>query len=252
MNFLLCGDKNAPPLLLIHGLGSCAERCYLSLARALGRKYRVIMACLDGHDPYIESTFESISVCCEKIERFIIRRFGGSVYGISGFSLGGTVALELVKRGVISAKCLHLDAALCTGLGIMSVPYTLYFTKGFGILNMGIKLPGLLNEFLFGKGNADADRLFDTDISSETMTNACRDFFAFPLSPRLRGCGARVEYWCGSNETYAKKSARALEEYFPGMRVRVFNGLGHGQMLREHKKAYLRKLRAFLADSKQA
>ena len=84
MNFLLCGDKNAPPVLLIHGMATDAESCYGTIARKLAKRYRVIMACLDGHDPYQISTFESISVCCEKIERYIGKRFGGSVYAVSG------------------------------------------------------------------------------------------------------------------------------------------------------------------------
>ena len=143
MNFLLCGDKNAPPVLLIHGLAADAESCYGYISRRLAKKYRVIMACLDGHDPYQESTFESISVCCEKIERYIIRRFGGKVYAVSGFSLGGNVALELMKRGRIKAGCLHLDAALCTSLGIMKTPFTLYYTKGAVLRRKGIKMPEL-------------------------------------------------------------------------------------------------------------
>ena len=249
MNFLLCGDRNAPPVLLIHGIASDAESCYGTIARRLGKSYRVILACLDGHDLYQETTFESISVCCEKIERYINKRFGGEVYAVSGFSLGGNAALELMKRGVIKTRCLHLDAAFCTNAGIMKTPLTLYYTKGADMRRKGIRMPKLVTELLFGKGSTANAECFSKEVSSETLGAACRDVFGYTLSPRLTRCNVPVQYWCGSNEKYAKKSARSLEEYLPGIKVRVFKGLGHGQMLREHDKAYYRELKRFLAEA---
>lgn len=247
MNFLLCGDKNAPPLLLIHGLGCCAERIYGKLARALGKRYRVIMPCLDGHDPYYETTFDTVETCCEHIERYITKNFGGSVYGISGFSLGGTVALALMERGTIKAQRLHLDGALCADPGLMKTLYKLYYTKGFQVMAMGIKLPDKVTEFIFGKGNKDVYDLFEYEVvMPESLENACRDLYSFKLSPKISECGAAVEYWCGSSDAPAKKSARKLEGFFPEMRVRVFKDIGHGQLLREHTKFYYRELRKFL------
>ena len=249
MNFLLCGDKSAPPVLLIHGMATDAESCYGAVARQLGKKYRVIMACLDGHDPYQETTFESISVCCEKIERYINKRFGGSVCAISGFSLGGNTALELMKRGVIKTRCLHLDAAFCTSAGIMKTPFTLYYTKGADMRRKGIRMPKIVTELLFGKGSLKNAEQFSEEVTSSTLGAACRDVFGYSLSPRLTKCRVPTQYWCGSREKYAKKSARSLEEYLPGLRVRVFKDLGHGQMLREHERAYIRELKKFLAEA---
>ena len=246
MNFLLCGDKNAPPVLLIHGMATDAESCYGTIARKLAKRYRVIMACLDGHDPYQISTFESISVCCEKIERYIGKRFGGSVYAVSGFSLGGNVALELMKRGVIKTRCLHLDAAVCAGVGIMKTPLTLYYTKGADMRSKGIKMPKIVTELLLGRGSLKNAEEFSKDVTSSSLGAACRDVFGYTLSPRLTGCRVPVQYWFGSTEKYAIKSARSLEEYLPGIKVRVFRGLGHGQLLREHEGAYFRELKKFL------
>ena len=249
MNFLLCGDKNAPAVLLIHGLAFDAESCCGNIARRLAKKYRVIMPCLDGHDPYQESTFESISVCCEKIERYITKRFGGRVYAVSGFSLGGNVALELMKRGNIKAERLHLDGTLCAGLGIMKTPFKLYYTKGADMRRIGIRMPKAVTELLFGKGSLENASRISDGISGESLENACSSVFGYTLSPRLHECKVPAQYWCGSTEKYSKRSARELEKYLPGLKVRVFKGLGHGQMLREHEKAYFRELKKFLSET---
>lgn len=247
MNFLLCGKKGTPAVLLIHGEAMSAESCYEDIARALGRKYRVIMACLDGHDPYSDSLFESLTGCCERIEKYIHKRFGGRLWAISGFSLGGTVALELVKRGNIKVSRLHLDAPLCHSPGLKAIPYTLMFTKGAEFIKKGHKLPDIVVEKVYGKGNAGMQKLFYKDIDMHSVENLCTEMYSYKLSPRLERCRVPVELWCGSEEKGSKQSARDLEQYIPKMRVRVFKGFGHGQILRAHKRAYVRELKAFLA-----
>ena len=48
MKFHEFGDKNLPPILLIHGGGSSWWN-YLCQARILSEKYRVILPTLNGH-----------------------------------------------------------------------------------------------------------------------------------------------------------------------------------------------------------
>lgn len=248
MNFLLCGKADAKPVLLIHGMAMTAENCYGKTARTLAKKYRVILACLDGHDPRTGSVFDSIDKCCEQIERYVNKRFGGKVYAVSGFSLGGTVALALMQRGKIKAEKLHLDGALCTSLGIIKIPCKLMMTKGVGYMQKGHKLPHILLDKVFGQDSKGLSEQLYTFVEPETVEKACDAFYGFKPKAALKSCTSDVQFWCGSIETYQKKSARKLEEYLPEMRVRVFKDLGHGQMLREHSRAYIRELKGFLAD----
>ena len=48
MKFHEFGDKNLPPILLIHGGGSSWWN-YLRQARILSEKYRIILPTLNGH-----------------------------------------------------------------------------------------------------------------------------------------------------------------------------------------------------------
>ncbi|MBR6044808.1 MAG: alpha/beta hydrolase [Ruminococcus sp.] len=246
MNFLLCGDRSAPAVLLIHGLGTTAELCYYRVARSLGRKYRVILACLDGHDPRSDAVFESLDLCCEKIERYIGSRFGGSVYALGGFSLGATAVLELVKRGNISAEKLLLDSPCTSDLGLMKIPYTLFYTKGLQAMQIGIKPPNILTDKLFGEGNHAVCELMYKGEDAASAQNACSAAYGYKISRKLKGCSADVQFWCGSREKAPKKAARKLEKYIPAMKVRVFKDLGVGQMLCDHERAYIREMKRFL------
>ena len=55
-----------------------------------------------------------------------------------------------------------------------------------------------------------------------------------------------VVFWHGENEPYPVKSAKLLKKYLPQMEIRVFKGMGHGQMLHEHTKAYAGSLISFM------
>lgn len=59
-----------------------------------------------------------------------------------------------------------------------------------------------------------------------------------------------ISFWFGENEPYPKKSAELLKRYLPQMRVCVFKGMGHGQMLHEHPAAYAEQIINELSDGR--
>ena len=56
-------------------------------------------------------------------------------------------------------------------------------------------------------------------------------------------------HYRGENEPYPVKSARLLKKYLPQMKVCVFKGMGHGQLLNEHTGAYAKRLISFLEEA---
>ncbi len=113
MHFLTLGDTSAPAVMLIHGMATTAELCYSTIAEKLSRYYYVILAKLDGHDPDSDSVFLSLNDSCRKIEQYVKRYHSGHLYALSGFSLGGSIAVQLLQRGRIQIDKVHLDAAFC-------------------------------------------------------------------------------------------------------------------------------------------
>ena len=112
MNFLTYGDKNKQSVLFIHGMASTALLCYEPLLEYLNNYY-VILAEVDGHSDSL-GELESLADNCTEIERFIIENLNGELCCLSGFSMGGTMAVEVVGRGNVRISKVLLDAAFLT------------------------------------------------------------------------------------------------------------------------------------------
>lgn len=252
MNFLTFGDSRAPAVMLIHGMATTAEICYQPIAETLAKRYFVILAVLDGHDPASDSVFLSLADSCEKIERYVQAHLGGHLYALSGFSLGGSIAVELMQRGKLRVDRVHLDAAFCLKFGILKPFYTAVFTLGIQYMQSGRRIPACITDSIFGKGNRSVQEMLFTEVRSRTIMNCCSDIYSFTLRDSLRCTTAETVFWMGEHEPYPRKTARLLRAYLPDMRVRVFRGMGHGQLLHEHPKFYCRELVRFLAGKEDA
>lgn len=79
---------------------------------------------MDGHYGTNPKDLTSMEETIDSIENYILNEMGGSVYGICGFSMGATIAVELIGRGNISASKVLLDGAITAELGLMARPFT--------------------------------------------------------------------------------------------------------------------------------
>ena len=111
MNFITFGNKNNKSILFIHGLASTADLCFKALLAYL-QDYFVIFCELDGHYGTNPKDLTSMKETIDSIESYILNEISGSVYGLCGFSMGATIAVELIGRGNISASRVLLDAAI--------------------------------------------------------------------------------------------------------------------------------------------
>jgi pimeloyl-ACP methyl ester carboxylesterase len=245
------GDSALPPLLLIHGMANTAQSCYARVVPHLDG-YQVILCQLDGHTEEEPGLFCSITDCCEKIEGYVLEHLGGKLYGLSGFSMGATIAVELMARRRISVEKVVLDAAWCVKLGPLTPVYTNIFCWALGRLRAGKTIPAPLIECAMGKGNAGIVDTFYQNIALQSIRNACRDVYGYEIPRELSNFPGQVTFWHGSNEPYPRKTAKLLKRYLPQMQVEVFNGLGHGQLLRQQPEAYAQKLKAALGQPAEA
>lgn len=248
MRFITFGNKEKPPVMLIHGMATTAEICYGKIAPMLAEKYYVILAVIDGHDPYSAAVFHSLSDSCRKIERFVCEYFGGHLYALSGFSLGASLTVELLQRGNITVDKVHLDAAFCVKLGTLAPFYTLLFVHGIRYMQSGRVIPECITDSVFGKGNNSVAEMLFTGVKSETIRNCCRDVYDFEVREVLRNTKAEIMFWLGENEPYPLKTVKLLHLYLPHIKVRMFKKMGHGQLLHEHPAFYLKALMKFLSE----
>lgn len=240
MNFLTFGDKNKQSILFIHGMASTALLCSEPLLRYLN-DYCVILAEVDGHSDSL-GDLDSLEDNCTQIESFIMNNLKGELYCLFGFSMGGTMAVEIAGRGNVKISKVLLDAAFLTKMGLLTKVYEKMFCKGISRIQEGKKLTKDLMDLIMGKDNNSVFEMLYPRVTSKTITNVCEFVYKYEISEGIREYNGRILFWYGSNEPYPKKSARLLKEYFPKLEEEEFANMGHGQYLHEHSAEYAAKI----------
>lgn len=247
MNFITFGNKNNKSILFIHGLASTADLCFRPLLAYL-QNYYVIFCQLDGHCSYKPNDLVSMKQTIDNIEEYILNEMSGSVYGLCGFSMGATIAVELIGRGNISASRVLLDVAITAELGLMATPFTYAFIIGTSRIKNKKPLPKFLLDKLMGKDNLSVIEMMYPQISKKTIKNACKFIYHYKPPKNLTKFSNPVMFWRGSEEPIPEKSEKILRKYLSQMKTEVFEGMGHGQFLHEHPKEYAEKLKIFLEN----
>ena len=247
MRFLTHGDKENKSLMLIHGMANTSDLFDLLLPYL--KDYYVIVCELDGHSRIEEGVFISVTDAAQKIEKYVKDNLGGRLYGLLGFSLGGTIATELISRGNIEVGRTVLDAAFVIKMGIMTYPFKFIFQGGIGCIKKNIPVPKALVESIMGKGNIGIVDTLYKGVSLRSIGNAALSCYTYTIKDGIKEYHNPVVFWHGENEPYPVKSARLLKQYLPQMKKRVYKGMGHGQMLHEHTEAYAKRLISFLEEN---
>ena len=247
MKFISYGNRNKKSILFIHGLASTADQCFKPLLPYL-QDYFVIFCELDGHYGTNPKDLTSMEEAIDSIESYILNEMGGSVYGIYGFSMGATIAVELIGRGNISTSRVLLDGAITAELGLMARPFTCAFIVGASRIKNKKPLPKFLLDKLMGKDNNSVIEMMYPQISKKTIKNACKFIYHYKPPKNLTNFSNPVIFWRGSEEPIPAKSEKILRDYLPQMKTEVFEGMGHGQFLHEHPQEYAEKLKLFLEN----
>ena len=244
MRFLAHGDKTNRSLLLIHGMANTSD--LFDPILPFLKDYYVIVCELDGHSAVESGTFISVTDAAGKIEKYVKENLDGHLYGLLGFSLGGTIATELISRRNIEVNRTVLDAAFVIKMGVMTYPFKWIFQGAIWCIEKNIHVPKALVESIMGKGNSGiVDTLFK-GVSLRSIGNAALSCYTYDIKEEIRDYCNPIVFWHGENEPYPVKSAKLLKQYLPQMKRRVFKGMGHGQMLHEHTDIYAKRLMAFL------
>lgn len=245
MNYITFGDKNNKSLVFIHGLASTAELCFVALLPYLS-DYYVVLCELDCHYDKSKKDIFSMNDCIDDIENYIINNLSGKVYGLCGFSMGATMAVDLISRGSIRVERLLLDAAITIDMGLAVKPFAYAFAIGTDRIKKGKFIAKFMLDYFMGKGNDSASEMMYTNITKKTILDACKTLHHYHISDDLKKFAKPALFLMGSEEAIPKKSAMLLKKYLPQMKIEVFEGKGHGQFLHEEPEAYVKILLDFL------
>ena len=230
MTFYEIGDKGNPAVLLIHGMGCNSERSFSKPAKALSKKYRMIMVNLDGYDGK-GTTFTTISDQAKKIAAFLHEQYEGKLYACVGMSMGGFIAMDLVCRYEMNIEHLVLDSGY-----VPTMPFAAIFSKltADGFMQLLRRYPSLftvhameyLMAYVFRKEQLYPDASWRTIYNSEysCMTWQIPDNLEILNRPS-------TIFLHGGKEKFIKRGARVLKKRLPEMRVFYTGDYGHGELM---------------------
>ena len=225
MNYITYGNKKNKSLLFIHGLASTAKLCFEPLLPYL-QDYYIVLCELDGHCASKPDDMLSLKDSIDDIENYMQEEMNGKVYGLCGFSMGATMAVELIARGNISVEKVLLDAAIVIEMGLMALPFQWAFMIGTSRIRHGKPIPRFLLNKMMGKDNHSVIEMMYTHIRKKTIQNACQYLYHYKIPENLKKFSNPVLFWRGSEEPIPAKGEKKLKEYLPQMASEIFENMG--------------------------
>ncbi len=78
----------------------------------LQNEYYVIVPVIDGHGEDGQTTFESISVCADKVIQYIESNLDGQIFCIGGLSIGAQIAVDILSKKADIAEKAIIESCL--------------------------------------------------------------------------------------------------------------------------------------------
>ena len=243
MLFTEFGNKQNPPVLLLHGMMQDWRSEY-ELLKPLEEHYLLIIPAQDGFY-HGSGDFTSFADQARHIEEYVQTHHGGKLHGAYGASQGGLMLTELLTRNKINLGTVIMDGCYVAHQGKIAgwVTYKMFCQyKNTGkfppLIMLMMKLMGLKAEDL---GMMDSLYL---DASDETLKRNFLENYTYRTRPEIADTEAMVYLWCGSKEPYAMKSHRILKQYLKNCKEEIMPGFGHGELLMKHQREICQKIHA--------
>ena len=232
MNFRTFGNTTAPTLMLIPGVGVSYE-IFLPLIELVQDRFHVIAVEVDGFTLDRYTDFTSVNDQARQIVEYVREHHGVHLNVAYGLSLGGKILSRVLERNELVIDHAVLDAAPLLPLPRWLVGplrylqcanvWTCYHWTGFW-------------RWVFRSHYFDV--LLDEcrKVYPFGGSKAVLDGYKSVYTNRLESIsGSDIHYWYGTQEAFvAKPQTKHLKELCPEVRIEVFKGLNHGQLLVDH------------------
>ena len=238
MKFHEFGDKNLPPILLIHGGGSSWWN-YLRQARLLSHNYHVILPTLNGHGEEYQLDYVSTEDSALEILDYIKENCDGKLFALGGVSLGGQIAMELLSLDSDIAEKAIIDGSICIPQPRLA-RFSIFLVSLFGKLmfsKSSCKLQlSLMNKFYPQLAYPDEIKNFYMEdmprTPIKTLVTIYKTYMGhYKLNSRISQSKAQVLYIYGEKELKCvKESARLFEQLHPNTILFEAKGYNHGYL----------------------
>ena len=218
--------------MLIPGLGVSYE-IFLPLIELVQDRFHVIAVEVDGFTLDRYTDFTSVDDQARQIVEYVREHHGAHLNVAYGLSLGGKILSRVLERNELLIEHAVLDAAPLLPLPRWLVGplrylqcanvWTCYHWTGFW-------------RWVFRSHYFDV--LLDEcrKVYPFGGSKAVLDGYKSVYTNRLESIsGSDIHYWYGTQEAFvAKPQTKHLKELCPEVRIEVFKGLNHGQLLVNH------------------
>ena len=229
MNFNVFGNKNAPTLMLIPGLGVSYE-IFIPLINLIENDFQIIAVEVDGFVLGKHTQFSSVDDQAAQIINYVKENYDGRLDCAYGLSLGGKILSRVLERDEIVVNHAILDAAPLLPLPSWLVGplrylqclnvWTCYHWTGFWrwVFHshyFDVLLDECKKVYPYGGGKAVLDGY------KSVYTNKLQSIN-----------GNDIHYWHGTKESFvAKPQVKHLKRLSPNVNVEIFKKMNHGQFL---------------------
>ena len=236
------GQRNTDVVILLHG-GGLSWWNYRDVATRLAERYHVVIPVLDGHADS-DVPFTTIEDNAARLISYIDANFGGQVLTISGLSLGGQIAVEVLSQRPDICRYALIESALVKPSKLTAALIGPAFGMSYG----------LIKQKWFAKLQADylgiPKSLFD-DYFRDTCKISKADMIAFlkanslyTIKPSLSETTAKVMIVAGTKEQKSiRDSAKLIHETIPGSSMGILPGLRHGELSLNKPERYVQMLK---------
>lgn len=236
------GQRNTDVVILLHG-GGLSWWNYRDVATRLAERYHVVIPVLDGHADS-DVPFTTIEDNAARLISYIDANFGGQVLTISGLSLGGQIAVEVLSQRPDICRYALIESALVKPSKLTAALIGPAFGMSYG----------LIKQKWFAKLQADylgiPKSLFD-DYFRDTCKISKADMIAFlqanctyEIKMSLRETTAKVKIIAGEREQKCiLDSAKLIHQTIPGSQLDILSGLRHGDLSLNYPERYVQMLK---------
>ena len=233
MTVIEYGKQNKNVALLLHG-GGLSWWNYRDAAEILSADFHVVLPVLDGHGG---EKFTSIEDNAARIISYIDENFGGQVAVLSGLSLGGQIALEMLAQRPDICRSALIESALVKPSKLTRALIGPAFAMSYGLIKQRwfsrwqasyLGIPKDLFEDYYRNTCA---------ISKENLIAFTQANCGYALKPIVTT--ARVKIVAGNREQRSiLESAKMIHRAIPGSELEILLGLRHGDLSLNQPELY--------------
>lgn len=255
------GPKDAPAVVMVHGVGDNAARDWDGLIPLLKDDFRVLTFDLPGFGRSTKANVIYKPDTYIKFIKYVVDSRLGRPFNLVGHSMGGAISLGYagtylgdVERLIIAdaAGILHRHAfgEYMIRLGITNIPGWDTVTGNPTGSALGSALGGLVETFAhkyirpYFRHEPDPSKLFELETTREKLLGGdpLKISGLFLISknfgPAISSIGvAPLLVWGGEDKIAPLRTGKMLSSWLHGARFEVLEGCGHVPM-REHKERF--------------